>query len=147
MNILKRTLVLFAVIIIGTNLIACGGSSQNTGVKVYTMNGTFNSEENNIWRNLYLVDDDTYILEIEVLNSQDFTKHTVEFVMRGEYTLDGTTIALEPGYGSGYVMNGETKIPCTTNTEEWTTIFEAMFGVNGATKFTLNDDGTYKPAE
>lgn len=130
-------------------LAACGVSgSDETEVKKYTMDGKFNSETVNWWRNLYLVDEDTYILEIEVLNSKDATKHTVDFIMKGVYTDNGdNTITLQPGYGNGYAMNGDKQIPCTVAEDEWNGMFETMFGVNGATTFTLNDDGTYLPAE
>lgn len=148
MKLAKRLLVLVAAMMMVFGLVACGGGSDEAGVKVYTMDGKFNSETVNQWRNLYIVDEETYILELEVLNSQDATKHTVEFVMRGYYTDNGDgTITLEPGYGNGYAMNGEQMIPCTATADEWNGMFEAMFGVNGATTFTLNDDGTYLPAQ
>lgn len=147
MKFAKRLVVLAMAAMMVFGMVACGGSSDESAVKVYTMDGKFNSEEVNQWRNLYLVDEDTYILELEVLNSKDTTKHTVEFVMRGNYTLDGTTITLEPGYGNGYAMNGESQLPCTCTPAEPNAMFEAMFGVNGAMSFTLNDDGTYLPVE
>lgn len=148
MKLAKRFVVLVIGITMVCSLTACGGSSNEESVKVYTMDGTFNSETVNQWRNLYLVDEDTYILEFEVLNSQDATKHTIEFVMRGSYTDNGDgTITLQPGWGNGYAMNGEQQIPCTVSEDEWNGMFETMFGVNGATTFTLNDDGTYKPAQ
>ncbi len=147
MKLAKRLLVLVAAMAMVFSLTACGGNTDEAGVKKYTMDGKFNSETVNQWRNLYLVDEDTYILELDVLNSQDATKHTVEFVMRGSYTLNGTTITLEPGYGNGYAMNGDQMIPCTATEAEWNQMFVAMFGVNGATSFTLNEDGTYVPAE
>ena len=148
MELVKRLLVLVAAIIMVFSLAACGTSSEEAGVKVYTMDGTFNSETVNRWRNLYLVDEETYILELEVLDSHDATKHTVEFVMRGYYTDNGDgTITLKPGYGNGYAMNGDQQLPCIATDAEWNAMFEAMFGVNGATTFTLNDDGTYVPVE
>lgn len=145
----KRLFVFVVAVMMVLGLVACGGgSSDTTGVKIYTMDGTFNSETINRWRNLYLVDEETYILELEVLNSQDATKHTVEFVMRGYYTDNGDgTITLQPGYGNGYAMNGDQKLPCIATEDEWNDMFESMFGVNGATTFTLNEDGTFLPAE
>ncbi len=148
MKLAKRLVVLVAAVMMVFSLTACGGSSDETSVKVYTMDGKFNSETVNQWRNLYLVDEDTYILELEVLNSQDATKHTVDFVMKGQYIDNGDgTITLQPGWGNGYAMNGEHQLPCTVTDEEWNAMFETMFGVNGATTFTLNDDGTYVPAQ
>lgn len=148
MKLLKKLLILVTAMMMVFGLVACGDSSDESGVTVYTMDGTFNSETVNQWRNLYLVDEDTYILELEVLNSQDASKHTVDFVMKGQYIDNGDgTITLQPGYGNGYAMNGEQKLPCIATDEEWNVMFEAMFGVNGATTFTLNDDGTYVPAE
>lgn len=148
MKLAKRLLVLVAAMMMVLSLVACGGSNNESGVKLYTMDGKFNSETVNQWRNLYLVDEDTYILQLEVLDSQDATKHTVDFVMKGQYTDNGDgTITLAPGYGNGYAMNGEQQIPCTATDAEWNAMFEAMFGVNGATTFTLNDDGTYVPAQ
>lgn len=148
MKLAKRLLVLVAVVMMVLSLTACGTSSDETDLKVYTMDGTFNSETVNRWRNLYLVDEETYILELEVLDSQDATKHTVEFIMRGYYTDNGDgTITLKPGYGNGYAMNGDQMVPCIATEDEWNGMFEAMFGVNGATTFTLNDDGTFLPAE
>lgn len=148
MKLAKRLFVFVAAIMMIFGLVACGTSSSEADVKVYTMDGTFNSETVNQWRNLYLVDEDTYILELEVLNSQDVTKHTVEFVMRGQYTDNGDgTVTLQPGYGNGYAMDDDEKIPCIVTDDEWNGMFETMFGVNGATTFTLNDDGTYVPAQ
>lgn len=148
MKLAKRLLVFVAAIMLIFGLSACGNSNEESGVAVYTMDGSFNSEEVNRWRNLYLVDEDTYILELEVLDSQDFTKHTIEYVMRGSYIDNGDgTITLQPGYGNGYAMDDDKKIPCITTEDEWSEMFEIMFGVNGATTFTLNEDGTYTPAE
>lgn len=148
MKLVKRLVVLAMAAMMLFSLAACGGGSGESGVKLYTMDGKFNSETVNQWRNLYLVDDDTYILELAVLNSQDTTKHTVEFVMRGEYvTNEDGTITLQPGWGNGYAMNGEQQLPCTATPDEWNGMFVAMFGVNGITTFTLNDDGTYLPVE
>jgi len=150
MKLGKRCVVLAVVGMMAFGLIACGGNTntKEAGVTVYTMDGKFNSETVNQWRNLYLVDEDTYILELEVLNSKDATQHTVEFVMRGTYVDNGDdTITLQPGFGNGYAMDGETKVPCTVSDDEWNGMFETMFGVNGATTFVLNEDGTYKPAQ
>ena len=145
---MKRFLALAMALMMVFSFAACGGSSNESGVKVYTMDGKFNSETVNQWRNLYLVDEDTYILELDVLNSQDATKHTVEFVMRGEYVTNADgTITLQPGWGNGYAMNGETMLPCNATPDEWNQMFVAMFGVNGLTTFTLNEDGTYLPVE
>jgi len=145
---MKRILALAMALMMVFSFAACGGSSNESGVKLYTMDGKFNSEEVNQWRNLYLVDEDTYILELDVLNSQDATKHTVEFVMRGEYvTNEDGTITLQPGWGNGYAMNGEAMLPCNATPEGWNQMFVAMFGVNGLTTFTLNEDGTYLPVE
>ena len=146
----KRVWVLLMAVMMVCGLVACGSEpkSETSSVNVYTMDGKFNSETVNMRRNLYLVDEDTYILELEVFNSQDLSQHTVEFIMRGVYEDHGDgTITLKPGYGNGYAMNGNQKLACTATEEEWNTMFEAMFGVNGATKFTLNENGTYIPAE
>lgn len=150
MKVFKKLALLAVAAMMLVSLAACGGSSSknDSGVAKYTMDGKFNSETVNQWRNLYLVDEDTYILELEVLDSRDATRHTVEFVMRGEYVKneDGS-ITLQPGYGNGYAMNGEQQIPCTATPAEWNGMFTAMFGVNGITTFTLNEDGTYLPVE
>ena len=148
MKVMKKVVVLTIAAMMALGVAACGSSNNEADVRVYTMDGKFNSETVNQWRNLYLVDEDTYILEIEVLNSQDTTKHTVEFVMRGSYVDNGDdTITLQPGFGNGYAMDGETMVPCTVTDDEWNGMFETMFGVNGATTFALSDDGTYKPAQ
>jgi len=146
MKMMRKAIVLILAVMMLFGLTACGGDTTEAQVKKYTMDGKFNSEEANWWRNLYLVDEDTYILEIEVLDSQNPELHTVEFVMRGQYTLNEDKITLTLGDGNGYVMNGQDKIACVTGSEGWERIFDAMFGVNGATTFTLRDDGTYVPA-
>lgn len=147
MKIVRKSLVLILAVMMLFGLMACGNETTETQIKKYTMDGKFNSEEVNWWRNLYLVDEDTYILEIEVFDSQDETKHTVEFVMRGEYTLDGDKITLSIGDGNGYVMNGKDKIACTTGNEGWERVFETILGVKGVQSFTLKDDGTFVPAQ
>lgn len=147
MKIVRRSLVLIMAAMMLFGLMACGNETTEPQVKKYTMDGKFNSEEVNWWRNLYLVDEDTYILEIEVLDSQDVTKHTVEFVMRGDYTLDGDKITLTMGDGNGYVMNGKDKIACTTGNEGWERVFEAILGVKDAGAFTLKEDSTFVPAQ
>lgn len=147
MKIIRKSLVLVLVVMMLFGLMACGNETTESEIKKYTMDGKFNSEEVNWWRNLYLVDEDTYILEIEVLDSQDATKHTVEFVMRGGYTLDGDKITLTMGDGNGYVMNGKDKIACTTGNEGWERVFEAILGVKGVGSFTLKEDGTFIPAQ
>lgn len=147
MKIVRKRLVLIMAVVMLFGLMACGNETTESEIKKYTMDGKFNSEEVNWWRNLYLVDEDTYILEIEVLDSQDVTKHTVEFVMRGDYTLDGDKITLTMGDGNGYVMNGKDKIACTTGNEGWERVFEAILGVKSAGSFTLKEDGTFVPAQ
>ena len=147
MKIVRKSLVLIMAAMMLFGLMACGNETAEPQIKKYTMDGKFNSEEVNWWRNLYLVDEDTYILEIEVLDSQDVTKHTVEFVMRGDYTLDGDKITLTMGDGNGYVMNGKDKIACTTGNEGWERVFEAILGVKDSGAFTLKEDGTFVPAQ
>lgn len=150
MKLGRRCAVVIVAMMMVFGLVACGGNTgtNDQEMKVYTMDGKFNSETVNQWRNLYLVDEDTYILELEVLNSKDATMHTVEFVMRGSYIDNGDdTITLQPGFGNGYAMDGEIKVPCTVSDDEWNGMFETMFGVNGATTFVLNEDGTYQPAQ
>ena len=58
---MKRFLALAMALMMVFSFAACGGSKDESGVKVYTMDGKFNSETVNQWRNLYLVDEDTYI--------------------------------------------------------------------------------------
>lgn len=147
----KRLLALLAVLVMVLGLVACGAAEEGSaddkeaaGIPVYTFDGTFNSETPNQFRNLYLVDDDTYILEIEVLNSQDASQHTVEFVMRGSYTKDGDQVTLVPGYGNGYAMNGSQAVPATV-TPENTGMLDVMLGTNGIYTFKLLENGTYEP--
>lgn len=150
MKMKKRLLALLAVLVMAASLVACGGEGSGddkeaaAGVTVYTFDGTFNSETPNQFRNLYLVDEDTYVLEIEVLDSKDNTKHTVEFVMRGSYTKDGDQVTLTPGYGNGYAMNGSQAVPATV-TPDNTGMLDVMFGTNGIYTFKLLEDGTYEP--
>lgn len=147
MKVLRKCLVLVLSVMMLFGLTACAEETVEVQVQKYTMDGKFNSEEVNWWRNLYLVDEDTYILEIEVLDSQDATRNTVEFVMRGAYTIDGDKITLSEGDGNGYVMNGDDRLACTTGVEGWERLFDAILGVNGNMTFTLKEDGTYVPAQ
>lgn len=137
----KISLVVLAVVLL--SLVACGGKEAENTVTYYKMDGMFNSEETNLWRNLYLVDEDTYILEIEALNSDGSGKITVEYVERGTYLMseDGTQITLRDGYGSGYVMDEDSKI-------DWTGKgMDTLLRVNGVRTFLLNEDGTWEPVE
>lgn len=147
MKLARKNVIMIFVIVMMLGLTACGnGSDDAASIRTYTMNGKFNSDVENQFRTIYLVDEDTYILTIEVMHSQDATKHTVDFVMKGTYTDNGNgTITLDPGYGNGYAMNGDAVIPCTNTSAEWDAMVSAIFSVGGATSFTLNDDGTFSP--
>ena len=48
------------------------GGGEDNGVKVYTVEAKFgNSAEINQWKNIYLVDEDTYIITVNAVDSQD----------------------------------------------------------------------------
>lgn len=49
------------VIVMMLGLTACGnGSDDAASIRTYTMNGKFNSDVENQFRTIYLVDEDTY---------------------------------------------------------------------------------------
>lgn len=147
MKNLKKLVALLLVVVLSVFcLAACGGGgdSEAGGVKVYSVEAKFNSETVNQWKNIYLVDDNTYIITVDAVDSQDATRVTADFVMKGNYTLDGNTLTLEPGYGSAFAMNGDTPVIMQVTPDNGAMYF-AMMGTQGYT-FTLNEDGTFDVA-
>lgn len=143
---LRKRLISLAVLVVTlvamAGLTACGGSSEEaSGVKVYSVEAKFNSEEINQWKNIYLLDDSTYVITVYALDSQDPSKVTADFVMKGKYTLDGDTLNIELGYGYTTALNGDTPIEMAV-TPDNAAMYYAMIGGN-TTTFTLSD-GTFE---
>ena len=125
------------------------GGGEDNGVKVYTVEAKFgNSAEINQWKNIYLVDEDTYIITVNAVDSQDPDRVTADFYMSGSYTLEGNTLTIAQGYGYVFAMNGDTPIqmPVTPSETGVNGMYGAMMGTTGLT-FTLNEDGTFTPVE
>lgn len=142
---MKKILAIMLVVIMAALcLTACGGSGEESSVKIYTIEAKFNSETVNQWKTLYLVDDDNYILTVYAVDSKDATKVTADFYMAGKYTLEGNTVTLTPGYGYTYALNGDT--PIEMPVAEGGAMYFAMMGTQGYT-YTLGEDGSFAPAE
>lgn len=142
MKLTKKLLVLVFAVAAMFGLVACGGSdTADNGVKVYTVEAKFNSDEVNQWKNIYLLDDDTYVFTVYALDSQDNTKVTADFYMAGNYTLDGDVLTIELGYGYCKALNGDTPIEMAV-TPDNPAMYYAMAGAQ-ATSFTLTD-GTFE---
>lgn len=146
MKLGKKLLVLALAVVAALSLVACGGSKDEAGVKVYTIEAKFNSDTVNQWKNFYLVDEDTYILTVDAVDSKDATKVTCDFVMKGNYTLDGDKLTIEMGYGSVYALNGDTPITMQINPEAGAAMYAAMMGTEGLT-YTLLEDGSFEVAQ
>ena len=130
----------FALVLVGLfGLASCGGND----VEVYTIEAKFNSEEINQWKNLYLIDEDNYVLTVKALDSKDMTTVTADFYMAGTYTREGDVVTLDPGYGFVKAMNGST--PIQMPVVEGGAMYAAMMGTTGYT-YTL-DGTTFIPAE
>lgn len=140
----KYVALLLVVVLAALCLTACGGSSEESGVKVYSVEAKFNSETVNQWKSIYLLDEDNYCLTVYALDSKDSTKVTADFYMAGKYTLNGTTLTLEPGYGYCYALNGDTPIEMPIS--EGGAMYSAMMGTTGYT-YNLLQDGTFEAAE
>lgn len=142
MKLTKKLVVLALAVVAMFGLVACGNSeSADDGVKVYTVEAKFNSDEVNQWKNIYLLDDDTYVFTVYALDSQDSSKVTADFYMAGNYTLDGDVLTIELGYGYCTAMNGDTPIEMAV-TPDNPAMYYAMAGAQ-ATSFTLTD-GTFE---
>lgn len=126
------------------------GGGEDNGVKVYSVEAKFgNSAEVNQWKNIYLVDEDTYILTVNAVDSQDPDRVTADFYMSGSYELEGNVLTLEAGYGYVFAMNGDTPIQMPVGPGEngsANAMYAAMMGTTGLS-FTLNEDGTFAPVE
>lgn len=141
MKFTKRLVCLVLAMVAVLGLTACGGSKNDSGVKVYTVEAKFNSDTVNQWKNIYLVDEDTYILTVYALDSKDNTKVTADFYMAGNYTLEGDVLNINLGYGYCKAMNGDTPIEMPVSPENGA-MYYAMIGGQG-TSFTLSD-GTFE---
>lgn len=148
MKLTKKLVVLAMAAMMVLSFAACGNgeAKDESGVKVYTVEAKFNSETVNQWKSFYLVDEDTYILTVDALDSKDATKTTADFVMKGSYKLDGTKLTIELGYGSVYALNGDTPITMQITPETAGAMYAAMMGTQGTT-FILNEDGTWSLPE
>ncbi len=151
MKTTKRIIVaLLAVMALAMGMFAAcgssGGSSDASGVKDYLLEAKYNSDEINQWKHIYLVDDSNYIITVRALDSKDMETETVNFIMRGSYTLDGDTLTIEPGYGYCLAMNGNNPIEMPI-TPDNTAMYNAVMGNQGFA-FTLDNKGmTFDVAE
>lgn len=143
---MKKMIALVLALMMCFALVACGGGSEavDNGVSVYTVEAKFNSETVNQWKKIYLIDEDNYLLTVYALDSKDSSKVTADFYMAGKYTLEGTTLTLEPGYGYTYALNGDTPIEMAVS--EGGAMYAAMMGTTGYT-YTLLEDGSFEAAE
>lgn len=145
---MKKVITLVLVVVMAALcLTACssnsGAAAADNGVKVYTVEAKFNSETVNQWKKIYLVDDHTYIATVYALDSKDSSIVTADFYMAGNYTLDGNTLVIEPGYGYCKAMNGDTPIEMAVS--EGGGMYFAMFGASYT--FNLLEDGSFEVVE
>ncbi len=145
---MKKIIALLLVVIMATCcLAACdnGGTEEvKHNVQIYTVEAKFNSETVNQWKNIYLLDEDSYVMTVYALDSKDNTKVTADFYMSGKYTQDGNIITIEPGYGYTKALNGDTPIAMTVSPDDaggFSGMYYAMFGQFNS--FVLNADGTW----
>ena len=157
MKLVKKLLVLIGVMTMVFGLTACGsGSNEGTEedsqvvetetgpqeVQLYTMTGQFNTDVDNLFRNLYIEDEEHYTLIIEAYDSQDTTRITTYYCERGTYTKneDGS-ITLKDGDSIGYILNGEIKM-------DWSGEgMDRLMECDNIRTFTLNADGTWAPVQ
>lgn len=143
---MKKVITLVLVVVMAALcLTACSSEkSADNGVKVYTVEAKFNSETVNQWKKIYLLDDHNYVLTVYALDSKDSSIVTADFYMAGNYTLDGNTLTINPGYGYCKAMNGDT--PIEMKVEEGGAMYYAMIGGASYT-FTLLEDGSFEVVE
>ena len=142
---MKKVVAILLRVVMALSLTACG-SKDDSGVKVYTVEAKFNSETINQWKKIILLDEDTYILTVDAVDSHDATHVTANFVMKGSYTLADDVVTLEPGYGSVYAMNGDTPITMQITPESAAAMYGAMMGSTGWS-WTLEKDGSFTAVE
>lgn len=141
---MKKIIAILLLAVMALSLTAC--SKDESGVKVYTVEAKFNSETINQWKKIVLLDEDTYILTVDAVDSKDATRVTANFVMKGSYTLSDNVVTLEPGYGSVYAMNGDTPITMQITPESAAAMYGAMMGSTGWA-WTLEKDGSFTAVE
>lgn len=124
---------------------ACGGKEEGFDVRGYTNGTKLKSETVNKWQSIYLLTEDTYVVTVKALDSKDPSIVTFDLVMKGNYTMEGNVVTLEPGHGYVTAMNGSNPLEMAITPNS-----QAMFqtGIGGNfTQFTLNEDGTFTPVE
>lgn len=161
MKLKKKVLFLIGVMVMVFGLTACGGGSEEgtenteavvTGpkeVQMYTMDGQFNTDTTNLFRNLYIEDETNYMLIIEAYDSKDANRITTYYCERGTYTKneDGS-ITLNDGDAIGYVLNGEIKMDWSSQaTDEKRPGMDKLMDCDNVRTFTLNEDGTWAPVK
>lgn len=155
MKLAKRVLVLVGVMVMLFALTACGSTGESTEgteisetsgpkeVKVYNMDGKYyEATVDNLFRDLYIEDEQNYTLIIQAYNSDGSRTLTTYYCEKGTYTTneDGT-ITLKDGDSIGYVQNGDAK---------WDWSGESMdnlLNCDNVRDFTLNEDGTWSPVK
>lgn len=124
---------------------ACNGETSQE-FKVYTNEEKFNSDTVNLWKRLYLLDEDNYVITVDAVDSQDATAVTADFYMAGKYTVnDDGTVTIQPGYGYAYAMNGDTPVKIAVAPDEngmMANMYLTMIGQ--FTTFALKSDGTWE---
>lgn len=141
------SLVLVGMLVLATlSMAGCSNKeSDGSSVEVYTTESMMNSDVINVWKSLYLLNEDTYLFTVYSVDSHDTSQVTADFFMKGNYTREGETVTIDLGYGYVKALNGGTPVEMSVS-PEGSAMYYAMVG-GQYTSFTLLEDGSFDIAD
>lgn len=137
MKLMKRLAVLVAAMAMVLSLTACGGEKfpQEYVYEVEWSEGVRGEKAV-----LTLEEDGSCTFTYHSTDSKDASKTSMDLTATGTYTKEGDTVTFNFEGTTGYAMNGDSKIDCTSTDPTW----YALTYSQGATTFTI-DGNTFIP--
>lgn len=135
MKLVKKLVVLVAALTMALGLVACGGESYPQTYK-HTVDWVMGTRGENA--ELTLNEDGTFKYTYTATDSKDANKTVMSLEVTGTYEKDGNTVTVAVENGSGYAMNGDTKMDLTVSADDLT--WYKMTYAQGATTFEIDGE-------
>ncbi|MBQ8519535.1 MAG: hypothetical protein IJ455_08050 [Agathobacter sp.] len=141
MKLVKKLVVLAAALTMVLSLVACGGEKFPQTYK-YTVDWVMGTRGE--VAELTLNEDGTFDYSYTATDSKDANKTVMSLEVTGTYEKDGNTVKVAVESGSGYAMNGDTKMDLKVSADDLT--WYKMTYAAGATTFEIEGD-VFVPVE
>lgn len=130
-----KLVVLVAALTMALGLVACGGEKYPQEYK-YTVDWAMGTRGE--VATLTLEEDGTFKYTYTASDLKDANKTVMSLEVTGTYEKDGNTVTVAVESGSGYAMNGDTKMDLTVSADDLT--WYKMTYAAGATTFEIDGE-------